>query len=78
LGKVNKVELWDASQERSCGYCAHSKILPDEDKIICQKKKNIFAFSDSCKKFEFDILKKNVKRQKRPNFSKFSKENFTL
>lgn len=77
MEKVKKIEFWDSSQENSCGYCIYAKILP-EDKIICQKKKNIFNFSDKCRRFKFDILKKNVRRQKMPNFSQYSKENFIL
>ena len=78
MDKVKKVKFWDERQEDSCGYCIHARVMSDSKKIICNKKNNILNFSDSCSRFKFDILKKNLKRQKRPNFNKYSKENFTL
>ena len=54
-----KCNLWDVNQENTCGYCVHARVLIDDNKVICKKKNNIFSFSDTCKKFTFDILKKN-------------------
>lgn len=73
-----KQELWDKKQEDTCGYCAYAKRMADDEHIICTKKNNIFEFNHSCRKFTFDIIKKNVRRKKMPDFSKFSVENFEL
>lgn len=73
-----KYNLWDVKQEDTCGFCVYAKRMADGENVICRKKNNVFPFSSSCRKFEFDILKKEVRRKKTPDFSKFSKENFEL
>ena len=73
-----KCNLWDVNQENTCGYCVHARVLMDGDKVVCKKKNNMFAFSDTCKKFTFDILKKNLRRRKTPDFSGFNKSDFEL
>lgn len=78
IKKKNKFDLWDKFQENRCGFCVYGKLMADNEHIICQKRKNIYEFNDICKKFEFDILKKDVRRRKKPDFSKFSPENFEL
>ena len=74
----NKCTLWDPNQENTCGYCIYAKRMADGENVICKKKNNVFSFSATCRKFEFDILKKDVRRRKMPDFGKFSKENFEL
>jgi len=74
----NKQELWDKKQEDTCGYCVYARKMADGEHIICSKKKNIFVFSDSCRKFKFDIMKKSLRRAKKPDFSKFSASDFQL
>lgn len=76
--KLKKSEFWDENQENTCGYCQHGKVMHGCDQVICQKRKNLFAFSHTCRKFKFDILKKDVRRQRVPDFQKFSKEQFEL
>jgi len=73
-----KCNLWDINQEDTCGYCIHAKRMTDGESVICKKKNNIYPFDFSCKKFNFDILKKNLKRQKKPDFSKFKQSDFEL
>lgn len=73
-----KCNLWDIKQEETCGYCIYGKRLADNENVICKKRNNVFPFSARCRKFQFDILKKNVRRKKVPDFKRFSKENFEL
>ena len=75
---MEKADLWDKKQENFCEFCIYSKSTIDETKIICSKKNNIFNKEHTCGKFSFDIFKKEVIRRRRPNFGKFSKEQFTL
>ena len=79
MKKAGKVKLWDETQENMCGFCIFAGKIPnDDDNITCTKKKKVFEFTNTCKKFKFDILKKDVRRAKVPDFSKFSAENFQL
>ena len=52
-----KCNLWDVNQEETCGYCVYAKRMHDGDNVICRKRNNVFPFSATCRKFEFDILK---------------------
>ena len=70
--------LWDEKQESTCAFCEYAKVLTDCEQVICSKKKNLYVSSHSCKKFKFDILKKDVRRLKVPEFQKFTKEQFEL
>lgn len=73
-----KYNLWDMNQEDTCGYCVHARRMTDGDYIICKKKKNVYPFSATCRKFCFDILKKNVRRKRTPDFSQFEKSDFEI
>ena len=75
---MSEAKLWDEKQENTCGYCIYSGCLPNDDRVTCLKRKGIFEFTDTCRKFKFDILKKDVRRKKIPDFSKFTAENFQL
>ena len=75
---INIATLWDENQENTCGYCIFAGRIPNDDRVTCLKKTGIFEFNHTCKKFKFDILKKDVRRKKIPDFSKFSAENFKL
>ena len=76
--EIKNTPLWGEEQENMCGYCIFAGRIPDDERVTCSKKKKITEFSDTCKKFRFDIQKKNVRRAKVPDFSKFSAENFQL
>ena len=73
-----KCNLWDVKQEDTCGYCVYARRLTDGDNVICKKRNNVYPFSATCRKFRFDILKKNVRRRKTPDFPKFNKADFEL
>ncbi len=76
--KRENTPLWDDKQENTCGFCQHANILASGEQVICQKRKNLYDISHTCRKFRFDILKKDVRRPKKPDFSRFSEKNFEL
>lgn len=78
FGKRKTAPLWDDKQENTCGFCVHANILASGEQVICKKRKNLYDCSHTCRKFRFDILKKDVHRQKKPDFSRFSAKNFEL
>ncbi len=75
---MKKIPLWDEKQENTCGFCQYATLLSGSEQIICTKRKNLYVISHTCRKFKFDILKKDVRRQKMPDFGRFSKEQFEL
>ncbi len=59
----------------SCSYCAHGRISPDGESVLCIKK-GVMEKDGFCKKFSYDILKR---RPKRPNpLNEFSEDDFSL
>ena len=58
-----------------CGYCIFGRLAPDEKSVLCEKK-GILDKDDSCKKFNYDPLKRIP--QKAPVMQKFTKEDFEL
>lgn len=75
---MKKTPLWDEKQENTCAFCEYANILADCEQVICKKRKNLYVASHTCRKFKFDILKKDVRRQRVPEFKKFKKEQFEL
>ena len=75
---MKKGSLWDEKQENTCAFCEYATMLADCEQVICKKRKNLYAASYTCRKFKFDILKKDVRRQRVPEFKKFKKEQFEL
>lgn len=65
---------------RVCGLCCHANIQGDSesDTVYCTlKKKSTDKAQACCKKFVYDIFKKQVRRKKRLK-NDFSAEDFTL
>lgn len=75
---LKKAPLWDDKQENTCRFCEYATLLAECGQVICKKRKNLFVDSHTCRKFKFDILKKDVRRQKLPDFKRFRKEQFEL
>lgn len=75
---MKKVPLWDHTQESTCAFCQHANLLENQEQVICRKRKNLYPANHTCRKFRFDILKKDVRRPKFPDFERFSKEQFEL
>lgn len=75
---MNKIPLWDTKQESTCAFCQYATVLPGCEQVICKKRKNLYSDSHSCRKFKFDILKKDVRRTALPDFERFCEEQFKL
>ncbi len=75
---MKKTPLWDNKQESTCEFCVHAKVMPGCEQVICNKRKNLFSLTHTCRKFQFDILKKDVRRTKMPSFGTYTKEQFDL
>ena len=61
--------------EASCSYCAHGKFSPLGETILCQKK-GIVEKDFYCKKFKYDVLKRQPRRPR--EIDHFDAEAFTL
>ena len=60
-----------------CALCRKARSENDTE-IFCERKNKFFSQNnEACKKFEYDILKKKVKRM-RALKTNFKKEDFTL
>ena len=52
------------NEDDICRFCANSKLTDDDDKVVCSYKGEVDAFS-SCKKFSYDLLKRDPGKQKK-------------
>ncbi|MCH5170054.1 MAG: hypothetical protein J1F24_02070 [Oscillospiraceae bacterium] len=59
----------------SCSYCAHGKSSPDGESVLCIKK-GVMEKDGYCKKFNYDILKRQPKRPR--SLGKFNEDDFSL
>lgn len=67
---LNKKEI-----SPSCSYCAYGKESPDGETVLC-KKKGIVEKDFACKKFTYDVLKRQPRRP--IVLEKFNPEDFSL
>lgn len=59
----------------SCSYCTHGKIAPGGENVLC-KKYGIVETEHSCRKFSYDVLKRQPKRPKA--LEKYDAKDFAL
>lgn len=70
-----KIKLFNKKIEPSCVYCRFGKRNGESEKVFCEKKGIVDAFY-SCRKFQYDPLKRIPKKI---NFATdLSKEDFEL
>lgn len=67
---LNKKEI-----SPSCSYCEYGKLSPDGETVLC-KKKGVVEKGFSCRKFSYDVLKRQPKRPL--PLQKFNEEDFSL
>lgn len=67
---LNKKEI-----SPSCSYCAHGKSSPDGETVLCIKK-GIMEKDDFCKKFSYDVLKRQPRRP--TPLGEFNEDDFSL
>ena len=58
-----------------CSYCAHGRVAPNKESILC-KKAGLVNIDYSCKKFKYDPFKRQPTRP-RP-IIKYDEEDFSL
>ena len=70
-----KVKLFNSKIEPACMYCRFGKRNGDSERVFCEKKGIVDAFS-SCRKYDYDPLKRVPKKV---DFaSDLSKEDFEI
>ena len=73
----NEISLWEESELKICRYCAYAKRLPATEEVLCEKKNVIHSEDNICKKYKYDILKKELRRRKSET-KKFDKDDFAI
>lgn len=63
--KEEIVPIWGNEGPDICRFCAFAR-RREEETVYCEKKKKEFAEDETCKKFQYDILKKDMRRMKKP------------
>ena len=67
---LNKKEI-----SPSCSYCSYGKLSPDGETVLC-KKKGVVEKDFACRKFNYDVLKRQPKRP--IELEKYNPEDFSL
>ena len=69
--EITDIPLWENEMPEICRFCAFGARISNSEDVFCEKKKQILPEGYSCKKFIYDILKKEVRRRKRvtPKFN---------
>lgn len=73
--KMRKKMLNTKGLSPSCSYCEYGKASVDGETVLCRKK-GVVEKDFACKKFKYDILKRQPKRPK--PLEKFNPEDFSL
>ena len=68
--------LFKKKMPRSCLYCEFGTALSDEE-ILCVKR-GVVPADKACRKFRYDPCKRSPVREKAPDFSKYTQEDFSL
>jgi len=71
------VPLWEDEEYSMCRYCAFAKRVPASEEVYCEKKKQVMAEQEICKKYKYDILKKELSRR-RVSSGKYNKGDFEI
>ena len=71
--------IYSEDINKVCALCVNAEPIPEnKDEMYCKLyKKNTAITKNDCKKFNYDIFKKTVRRKRRFKTS-FSAEDFTL
>ena len=77
MKKKDMIPLWEKDAPAICRFCAFAKRFSATEDIYCEKKKNFMAEDETCRKFKFDILKKELRRG-RTSILSHSPEDFEI
>ena len=75
--KMPVYPIWEESELQICRFCAFGTRIAASEEVFCEKKKQILAEDNFCKKYKYDILKKELRRRK-PVTKKFEKGDFEI
>lgn len=59
----------------SCSYCAHGKLSPNGENVLCLKK-GLVDKESACRKYKYDPLKRQPRRPR--ELEQFDAEDFSL
>lgn len=62
MKKTAEIPLWSQENPDICRFCAFAKRSELTEEVFCEKKKKYLNEEESCKKFKYDILKKELRR----------------
>ena len=68
--------LFRKKVQKSCAYCIHGTELADGS-VLCAKK-GLRTPEKPCCKFRYDPLRRVPGKQKLPDFTQFTEDDFTL
>ena len=72
-----KIPLWEQEVPSICRFCGYAKLFTIREEVMCEKRGQIYPEDHTCKKFVYDILKKNTIRKPQER-KKYAKEQFQL
>lgn len=75
--KKTEVPLWTQENPSICRFCAYARRLSATTDVYCEKKKNFISEEESCRKFKYDVLKKELRRRK-PLASSYDSKQFEI
>ncbi len=73
-----KLMFYRGDEEKMCFLCEYSEKTDNEEILFCKKKNKNVSENSLCRKYKYDIFKREIKRKAKKDFSKFSKEDFEL
>ena len=62
--KTFEVPLWTQENPDICRFCAFAKPVAATEDVYCEKKKTFLNEEETCRKFKYDILKKELRRRR--------------
>lgn len=60
-----------------CLYCVFAHKTDEKNVLMCDKRGKVLE-NHRCRKFKYDLLKRNPRRKETNIFGKFSKEDFEI
>lgn len=70
--------IYSEDINKVCGLCKRAHRMGSEDEMHCEiKRQNVSALGEACPKFQYDIMKRRVRRRKKLK-SYFNPEDFQI
>lgn len=75
--KIPAVPLWEEEELKICRFCAYARRIAASEDVFCERKKQPQSEENTCKKYRYDILKKELRRR-RAAVKKYNKGDFEI